>query len=192
MKKLGIMLALLTLLLAACTNEKDEKAATVNGVTITKGELNDALMKQYGVEVLESLMTYEIIRQEAKKHDIDITEEDLQAEYEIYADYYGGEDALLESMETFHMTKKDIMNDIEIYLLTMQLLSKDISNTEEELQAFYEENKSSYVSDEGEQLAFEEVKSVVDSDLTEDKVNNSYEDWLDEKFEEYDIRSYLD
>ena len=128
-----LMFMAVSIFLAACSNEEGKKVATVNDVDITQGQLNEALMKQYGVEVLESLMTNEIIKQEAKAQKVEITEDEMDAEYQVYAEYYGGEEALLESLKTYNMTKDDILSDIKTYLLTVKLLQKEITLTNEEL-----------------------------------------------------------
>ena len=186
-----LMFMAVSIFLAACSNEEGKKVATVNDVDITQGQLNEALMKQYGVEVLESLMTNEIIKQEAKAQKVEITEDEIDAEYQVYAEYYGGEEALLESLKTYNMTKDDILNDIKTYLLTVKLLQKEITLTNEEIQAYYEENKSSFTTDDGEQLAFEDVKEEVEAALLEERVEAEYDSWLDKKYEEYDVKSYL-
>lgn len=186
-----IMLVTVSVLLAACSDKEDKKVATVNDAVITQGELQDALMKQYGADVLELLMTNEIIKQEAKAQKIEVTDEELDAEYKVYADYYGSEEALLESMAIYNMTKDDILNDIKLYLLTVQLLKQEITLTDEEIQAYYEENKTSFTTDDGEQLAFEDVKEDVEAALLEERIDAEYDVWLDEKFEQYDVKTYL-
>ena len=186
-----IMLVTVSVLLAACSDKEDKTVATVNDAVITQGELQDALMKQYGADVLELLMTNEIIKQEAKAQKIEVTDEELDAEYKVYADYYGSEEALLESMAIYNMTKDDILNDIKLYLLTVQLLKKEITLTDEEIQAYYEENKTSFTTDDGEQLAFEDVKEDVEAALLEERIDAEYDVWLDEKFEQYDLKTYL-
>ena len=123
-KRYLLILASVVFLLGACSDKEDKTVATVNDVKITQGQLDEALMKQYGAEVLELLMTNEIIRQEAAAQKIELTDEELDAEYKEYAEFYGGEKALLESLATFNMTKDDIINDITTYLLTVKLIKK--------------------------------------------------------------------
>jgi len=190
-KKYLLILASVAFLLGACSDKEDKVVATVNDVEITQGQLDEALMKQYGVEVLELLMTNEIIKQEAEAQKIEITDEELDAEYQEYAEFYGGEEALLESLATFNMTKDDIINDITTYLLTVKLIEKDITLTDEEIQAYYEDNKDSYTTEDGEQLAFEDVKEEVKAALLEERIDAEYSSWLDEKFEQYDVKTYL-
>ena len=189
-KRYLLILASVVFLLGACSDKENKTVATVNDVEITQGQLDEALRKQYGVEVLELLMTNEIIRQEAEAQKVEITDEELDAEYQEYADFYGGEDALLESLATYNMTKDDILNDITTYLLTVKLIEKDITLTDEEIQSYYEENKDRLITDDGEQLAFEDVKEDVRAALLEERIDAEYGTWLDEKFEQYDIKTY--
>lgn len=191
--KMKIMLipAVLTLVLVGCSDKESRVVGTVNDIEITESQLNDALQSQYGTEVLEQLMANEIIKQEAKKKKVKISDKELEEEYKIYASYYGGEEELLESIKTYNATKEDILADIEIYLLTVKVMEESITITDEEVQAHYEENKANYVSDEDEQLPFDQVKEEVKQALLEERIDTEYDTWLDEKFEEYDVRSKL-
>ena len=183
--------AVLAIALVGCSDKGDRVVGSVNDIEIKESKLNEALQSQYGTEVLEQLMANEIIKLEAKAKKLTISEEDLNEEYEIYANYYGGEDQLLESLKTYNMTKQDILDDIENYLLTVKVMEQTITLTDEEVQAYYEENKANYLSDEDEQLPFDKVKEDVRKDLLEERIDAEYDAWLDEKFEEYDVRSNL-
>lgn len=190
--KLAIIPASLAILMAGCTKDnEDRKVATVNGVKISESELNSALQQTYGTEVLEDLMSNELITQEAEKQKIEVTQKELDAEYETYAEYYGGEKELLSSLEDYNMTKEDILKDLKVYLYTMKLMEKNISVTDEEIKQYYEDNKDTYVTDEDEQLAFEDVADNVEADLMKERIDEQYDDWLDDLFEANDVRSYL-
>lgn len=185
------MVTLTVLVLASCSDEGDKTIATVNDAKITQGQLNDALMKQYGDEVLESLMTKEIVKQESEKLKIKVSDDEIKEEYDSYVQKYGDENTFIESIKRYKMTKEDVMDDIKNYLLTVKLLEKDIKITDEDLKAYYEENKEYYTLDDDKQLSFEEAKEQVLDDLKEDRINERYETWLDEKFEEYDVKTYF-
>ena len=191
MTKYMIAPAVLAIALVGCSDKGDRVVGSVNDIEIKESELNEALQSQYGKEVLDQLMANEIIKQEAKTKKLTISEEALKEEYEIYANYYGGEEQLLESLKTYNMTKQDILDDIEIYLLTVKVMEQTITLTDEEINAYYEENKANYLSDEDEQLPFESVKEDVRQALLEERIDEQYDSWLDEKFEEYDVRSDL-
>ena len=189
--KYMIVPAVLAVALVGCSDKDDRVVGSVNDVEIKESQLNTALQNQYGTEVLDQLMANEIIRLEAKEKKLTISKEDLNEEYEIYANYYGGEDQLLESLKTYNMTKQDILDDIEIYLLTVKVMEQTITLTDDEIKAYYEENKANYLSDEDEQLPFEKVKEDVRQDLLEERIDSEYDAWLDEKFKEYDVRTNL-
>ena len=98
--------AVLAIALVGCSDKGDRVVGSVNDIDINESQLNEALQKQYGTEVLEQLMANEVIKQEAEKKKLTISEKDLNEEYEIYANYYGGENQLLESLKTYNMKKR--------------------------------------------------------------------------------------
>ena len=189
-KTVFLAIGLSALLLTACGDDADKKVATVDGHKIMQSELNEALMAQYGDEVLETLMTDKIVELEAEKQNIQVTDEEVEEEYQVYIDYYGDEDTFIAAMESYNMDKEDVLADIYDYLVLVKLMKKQIAMTDEEIQAYYDENIENYVDEDGTQLAFEDVKDVVSEDLFESLMNDEYNDWLDEKFEAYDVKTF--
>lgn len=53
------------------------------------------------MEVLDTLITDKMIDLEAEKLDLSITEEEIQAEYEVYTTQYGDEEAFLEVLSSY-------------------------------------------------------------------------------------------
>ncbi|MGM9949027.1 MAG: peptidylprolyl isomerase [Lysinibacillus sp.] len=151
MKKILKMVAApiaLSAMLVGCSGGDDRTVATVNDEKITEAELNKLLYSQYGQTVLDALITNEIVEQEAKKLDITLSDEEIDEEYKVYTESYGGEDALLQALKDLNMTKEDIMNDIKIYLLTLKVMEDYVDVTEEDVKAYFEENKESFATQE--------------------------------------------
>lgn len=135
----------LSVFLVGCSNSGDSRTvATVDGEKITEGELNNLLQSQYGASALDSLITNKIVELEAKKLDITVSDKEIEEEYKTYTESYGGEEALLETMANYNMTKEDIEKDIETYLLTLKVMEDYIDVTDEDVKAYYEENKESF------------------------------------------------
>lgn len=65
------------------------KAATVNGENISKDDLNEALMSQYGTSVLDTLISDQIVLQEMDKEKVTVTEEEVAEEMDAYMEQYG-------------------------------------------------------------------------------------------------------
>ncbi|MFF5994745.1 peptidylprolyl isomerase [Lysinibacillus sp. KU-BSD001] len=149
LKMVAAPIALSAFLVGCSDNGGDSRTvATVNDEVITEAELNRLLQGQYGPSVLDSLITNKIVELEAKKLDIKISDKEIQEEYKTYTESYGGEDALLEALKGYNMTKEDILKDVEIYLLTLKVMEDQIDIKEEDVKAYFEENKDSFSTEE--------------------------------------------
>lgn len=130
------------------TIKEDDAAATVNGEEISRDELHERLVDQYGQELLDSLITEKVIDQEAKKENVKVTQEEIDEEKAVYAESYGGEDALKQTLESSGLSMADFEEDIESYLATKKLLEPRIEISEEDMKAYFNENKESFAQEE--------------------------------------------
>ncbi|WP_419886961.1 peptidylprolyl isomerase [Neobacillus niacini] len=122
---------------------KDKAVAKINGESISKDELYDVMVEQYGAAAVEQLITDKIVAAEAKKEKITITDKELNAEVEKLKESYGGED-VFDQMLTANNTSLDALKeDLKSYLTLRKLLVPRIEITEEELKTYFDENKDS-------------------------------------------------
>lgn len=135
---LGLVL-LMAFSIAGCS-KNEEVVAKVGDLDITKDELYDLLVGQYGEEALTGLINDKIIELEIKKSDIKISEEEIDKEFENMGNYYGGKEKLVEAMETYKMTKEQMNKNIEMNLAVKKLIAEDIVITDEEIEEFYDKN----------------------------------------------------
>ena len=162
------------LFLAACSEGESRSVAKVGSENIKEEELNTVLQKQYGSSMLDTLISYKIVDLEAKEKGLEVSDEEIDAEYETYADQYGGTDGLTEMLKEYNMSEKDIREDIRIYLLTLKLLEGEVDITEQEMKDYYKENKdyfsvaekitASRILVEDEKLAKEIIKRIADGE----------------------------
>ncbi|GLB61443.1 peptidylprolyl isomerase [Cytobacillus sp. NCCP-133] len=127
---------------------QEDAAATVNGDKISRDELHERLVDQYGQELLDSLITEKVIAQEAEKENVKVAQEEIDEEKTLYAESYGGEDALKQTLESSGVTMAGFEKDIEKYLATKKLLEPRIDITEDEMKAYFDENKDSFAQAE--------------------------------------------
>lgn len=158
-----LILALaLSSILAACGKQAsdDEVVAKVNNEVVTKGELYDYLVKENGQTALNSLIANKIIDIEAKSKNVEVTEEDVQKQIDKIAEQYGGRETFEQFLEMYGTSLDDIEENIKINAKIEKLLGPDVEIEEDEMKAYFEENKESF--DEKEQVKASHI--LVDSE----------------------------
>ncbi|WP_315970101.1 foldase protein PrsA [Bacillus tuaregi] len=162
----GAAVILLAVIFGTAFSKKDV-IASVEGSPITKDELYDALVKQYGTSTISYLIDNKIVEQEAEKENITISEEEIEKEMQTYIDANGGEEAFNNAIEQSGVTKKDIEKEIINYLSIVKLLESNIEITDEEIETYFEENKESY--NEPEQVEASHILVVDETTANEVK-----------------------
>ncbi len=185
--------------LAACDGETgtvqaDEVVATVNSEEIYRDDFEQALEQekmQYEMqgmdldseEMADTLRELEqhvldnyfiiptLIKQKAEEEGITVSDEEVEARYQEYAESFGGEEALLEQMEAVNMSREDIDEDIATELSIQNYLDyymdsyleenpeekvfkDDIELTTAELEEYYQQLRSE----------FTEIREMIDED----------------------------
>ncbi|WP_099157167.1 peptidylprolyl isomerase [Virgibacillus ndiopensis] len=145
---------------------KDSYVARVNGEKISKDELNETLVSQYGPDVLNSLINQKVIEAEIEKEGIKVSQEEIDEEMTEYEEYYGGEEAFQSVLESNGTDISTVEKDIELYLATNKLMADDIEITDEEMKTYFEENKDSFSQQEEVQASH----ILLDDEETANKV----------------------
>jgi len=118
-----------------------ETVATVEGEKITKDELYDVLVKNQGQEAMALLIEKKLVALEMKEGKLSISDEEIEAEYATYVEGNGGEEAFLAALQQSGMTEKVFKENIVQFLSLQKLMEPRIKITDEEMKAFFEENK---------------------------------------------------
>ena len=154
----------LTGLLMGCSST--DPVATVGDAKITEEELTDSLVMQYGAEVLDILISNKIVELEAEKAKISVTNDEIEEEYKTYIDYYGNEETLTKTLESYGMSTDKFRDELQSSILTEKVLASTIKITDNELEMFFEENKANYTTVE----QVEASHIVVEDEATANKV----------------------
>jgi foldase protein PrsA len=123
---------------------KDDVVAKVGSETVSKDELNELLVEQYGTAALDTLITNKMIEQESKKEKVTITNEEKAFELQALIDTYGGEEAFNSALKENGLKKADIEKEVNQYITIKKLLEPRIKITDEEIKTYFEENKATY------------------------------------------------
>jgi foldase protein PrsA len=154
---------------------KDKAVAKINGEAISKDELYDVMVEQYGAATVEQLISDKIVASEAKKDNVTITDKELNAEVDKLKESYGGEEVFEQMLTTNNTTLEDLKKEIKSYLTLRKLLIPKIEITDEELRTYFDENKDSF--GEAEQVKASHI--LVDDEATAKEVKQKLTDGAD-------------
>lgn len=146
-----ISLACMTAL-AACNNDAasdNSTVATVNGTEITESEFVDTLKQRYGKDTLEEMIQRTVLNEAGE--DVEVTDEEIEEELDNFRSNFGTEndEELLELLRTQFNIQADSMDTfvqefIVPPLVLQKLTAADVEVTEEQMQAYYEENSEQF------------------------------------------------
>jgi len=163
-------------------------SAMVNGKPIWKKELVKEMETYYGESVLNSIIEGELIKQEAEKRGIKVTEEEVSNQIKTIEDSMKsqGQD-LQQALEESGMTVEDLRENYKMNILIEKLLADKITVTDEDIQKYIEENKDSFP--EGTDM--EQIKSLVEEGLKQEKMSTEYQSFINGLREKADIEILL-
>lgn len=140
--------ALIFLLITFTSSAKGKAVATIDGEEITKDELYENLVSQYGASALSTMISDKIVDLEAKKEDIKITDKEIDKEMKTLIESYGDEETFEQQLATTGATKSTLEKDIVTYLQTVKLLEPRMKISDEEINTYFKENKDSLAQEE--------------------------------------------
>ena len=127
-------------------NVGEEPVATVDGEAITANEVYQLMLGSVGPQAVEQLITEKLIGREAERKNIVVTEEDINAEIDKIKADYGDDETFLAMLEWYGYTLDALKNQLKPQIMLTKLLEPEIEITEDELQEYYETNKSEFVT----------------------------------------------
>lgn len=169
-----LMIPALSLTALGCGGESlaEDVAAEVGGVQITRAQLDEQVEKiqqqlgeqvpseesdpegfdTYRREVLDYLVTLEIVTQKADEAGIEVTEEDVDEQLAKLKEPYGGDEAKFEqAIAQQNLSLEELRENLRQQGLITKMIeevNKDIEVSDEEVATFYEEQKQELSVDE--------------------------------------------
>ncbi|WP_138754913.1 foldase protein PrsA [Paenibacillus sinopodophylli] len=119
----------------------DETVATVNGVNIKQDRLYDALVTAGGKATLDNIITEELINQEAKASNIEVTDADIDAEIDLIKKSFESDEQFESTLAQYQMTLESLKKDTKINLTIRKILEPKTDVTDDEIKQFYDTNK---------------------------------------------------
>ncbi|MCR8659996.1 peptidylprolyl isomerase [Paenibacillus endoradicis] len=142
---LAIFAIILLLVRSWATSGSDHSSvAIVNQVEISESQLLDSLIDSYPdllIDEIDFLIEREVINQEANAKGIALTDQDLLDQLAASKVDYGTEEEFQDYLNYYEMTTNDYKKTLVLPTLTRLLLQHKISITDEEISAYFEQNK---------------------------------------------------
>lgn len=142
--------------------------ARVNNKLISRGELTRELEREAGNEALESLVTKNLILQEARKKGITVDKEEVDAEIKKIEDGLVAQGQTLEDALTFQgWSREQLEEQIKIRKMIEKIFGDEVEVTEEEIDNYLKEN-------EIESPDREQIKAVI----KDQKFSEKFQEWI--------------
>jgi len=126
---------------------------------------------------LDTLIQRSLIFQEAKRQGVKIDEDAVSKQLTQIEDTLKGQNLTLDdALSARGQTRADLTDQIKIQLMVEAILGNKITITDEEISAYFNENKDLY--EKGKTL--EEVKDDIKAQLFQERLNSEYSKWIQE------------
>lgn len=118
--------------------------ATVNGTDIKKDKLYDALVDAGGKQTLDSLITEELVNQEASKKGIKVTDADVTKEMDDIKKGFSSDEEFQMALQQSGMSVEDLKKQMNMQVQIRKLLEPEVKVTDDDIKKYFDENKASF------------------------------------------------
>lgn len=135
--------------------------ATVGKTAITRGQLINESEAYAGSSMLSELISNQLLEDAAAKQKITATQAEINQELQSIEEQNGitSQAQLEQALQQSNMSMTDFMNQIKVSVLAQKLSEAKVKVTNEEIQTYYNQNKSSLGTPEQRTLSHIVVKT---------------------------------
>ena len=164
-------------------------AATVNGYPISRVSVVRELEKKSGKDVLENMITELLITQEAKKANITVSSDELNAKIEDIKTQVKSQGQDLDTLLSAQgMTQEEFSKQIKIQIYVEKLLGDKVTVNDEDIEKFIETNKAYLPEGKSE----DELKEIAKKELIQQGLSTKFSEWLTEVKTNAKINHFVD
>lgn len=161
-------------------------AAIVNGKPVFRHRLTKQLTATYGKEVLENVILENLIKEEAGKSQITISDEEINNEINKISAGLGQGVTLEQALSAQGMTLAGFKEQMKTRLLVYKILDKDVVISDEEINTYVKGNaKTLTATAEADQKT--EAKAII----KEQKINEKIQTWISDLLARAKITRFL-
>src|SRR3989344_2366080 len=174
-KELKYLLGLILILGLLYTYKGSFISATVNGKIISRYSLIKELERQGKDLAVDSLISQELILQEAKRKKINITQKEFDKTIDnVKKSLEGSQQTLDGFLVSQNLTHKDFLKQVKMQLIIEKLVSSGIKISDEQINKYLEENSEFFPVD----LSEKELRDAAISQLKQVELNAKIQELL--------------
>lgn len=160
-------------------------AATVNGIPITKSELNTRLNSRFGKQILDALIGEKIILAEAAQKNLTASEQEIDEQLKELEKNLGPNTSLDDFLKLQSMSKNDLIDRIRMQTLINKMFSKESSVSAEEIDQYIASNSALMTATESSVR-----KEQASKEIQTTKVGKAFFEWFNKKRSEAQVVNY--
>lgn len=161
-------------------------AAIINGKPIFRYQLNQRLSATYGKETLENMIVENLIKEEANKNGVAVTEDDITKEIAKVTSSLGQGVKLEDVLSYQGVTLADFKSQLELRLKVNKILEKEVTVSDDEISTFLKDNAKTIVAS-GEA----EKKDEARAKIKEQKISELIQKWVTDLISKAKITRFL-
>ncbi len=123
---------------------ESQAVASVNGAAITKAQLYDRMVTDYGPSSLDQLITEKLLDLELKKAGGTVTDADITAKITQLKNKVGGDDKLNQVLQANGMTMDNLKDNVRFQLKVEKILGKDVKTDDATLQTYFQDHTNDF------------------------------------------------
>lgn len=130
-----------------------EAAAVVNGKVITRDQLYREMYIRVGEDVLEEMIDAVLVQEEARRQGVVVSDEEVRQEVDrMIQEQYSSEQAFLETLDYYGMTRVDVEAQWRVYLAARKMLLPQIQVGDDEIESYFEAHRDEFDEQEAVRL----------------------------------------
>lgn len=158
---------LVSLLSLVAINKGFVIAALVDGKPIFNWQLNSTLRARYGKQTLEGMIGEALIAKEAQKQGVSVSAQELDAKKKEILSSLGSEVSLSDFLKFQGLTESDFTQQLRLQLTVERLLTKNLTITDDDINAYIATNRATLVATEASALKEEARKAIINNVVSE-------------------------
>lgn len=159
--------------------------AWVDGRPVTRTTLYQQLEKRYGAEMKNQMVAEALIKSEASKRRIQVTDEEIEAEYQKFVLQYGGEENINAALSAQGVNPADFKDQIRMQTLIKKMFG-NVQVSDDEVKQYVEQNQDQFA----EATDQAKLQADVRSELEQQKLTTDFRTWLTETLKSSRVTQY--